>query len=180
MTPRPEQVDALAGLRAKWIAKFGHFESVICDVSEIEELLTAIEQAVAASSPTREGPSADALREALKTYGQHRVGCPHPSCPDCGTHTMAASKTPGYSYCTRCGCGSIPTRDEACDCGFEASLSAPSPQEGPYRELREAVLRLMNHIEDVIDDKNFEAIRVDIWNAVSVLASASSSRKLTP
>ena len=80
-------------------------------------------------SPTREGPSADALREALKTYGQHRVGCPHPSCPDCGTHTMAASKTPGYSYCTRCGCGSIPTRDEACDCGFEASLSAPSPQE---------------------------------------------------
>jgi ribosomal protein L37E len=68
-----------------------------------------------------------ALWEALKTYGQHRVGCPHPSCPDCRTHTMAASKTPGYSYCTRCGRGSIPTSDEACDCGFEAALERPRP-----------------------------------------------------
>jgi hypothetical protein len=71
-------------------------------------------------------PSEAALgeaREALKTFGQHRVGCPHPSCPDCGTHTMAASKTPGYSYCTRCGRGSIPTSNEACDCGFEVALA---------------------------------------------------------
>jgi hypothetical protein len=40
---------------------------------------------------------------------------------------MAASKTPGYSYCTRCGRGSIPTSDEACDCGFEAALERPRP-----------------------------------------------------
>ena len=62
------------------------------------------------------------LHEALKTYGQHRRGCPHPSCGDCGTHTMAPSKTPGYSYCTRCGRGSIPTSNETCDCGFDAAL----------------------------------------------------------
>lgn len=30
------------------------------------------------------------------------------SCPDCGTPTLAPSKTPGYDYCTRCGKGSIP------------------------------------------------------------------------
>lgn len=67
-------------------------------------------------------PEVIKLADALKTYGHHRVGCPHPHCPDCGTHTMAASKTPGYSYCTRCGKGSIPTTNEACDCGFEAAL----------------------------------------------------------
>jgi len=71
-----------------------------------------------------------ALEAGLKTFGEHRRGCPHPSCPDCGTHTMAASKTPGYSYCTRCGRGSIPTSNEACDCGFEALLAAAAPQHG--------------------------------------------------
>ena len=69
-------------------------------------------------------PPPSPLWEALKTYGQHRIGCPHPSCSRCGTHTMAASKTPGYSYCTRCGLGSQPTTNEACDCGFEAALAA--------------------------------------------------------
>lgn len=78
---------------------------------------------------------------ALKKYGQHLVGCLHPSCPDCRTHTMTPSKTPGYSYCTRCGRGSIPTSDEACDCGFAEALDAGDALLAELLETREKLAK---------------------------------------
>lgn len=35
-------------------------------------------------------------------------------------------------------------------------------------DLHEKVVQLLNHLEDVIDDENFEKIDHKLWNAVSM------------
>jgi hypothetical protein len=43
-----------------------------------------------------------------------------------------------------------------------------SDVEKPLQDLHEKAVELLNHLEDVLDEKNFEKIDHKLWNAVSM------------
>jgi len=47
-------------------------------------------------------------------------------------------------------------------------------------ELHEAATKLLNHLEDVLDEKNFDAISAKLWNDVSMFLVMRGIKVETP
>ncbi|CUZ15647.1 Uncharacterised protein [Serratia marcescens] len=92
---------------------------------------------------------------------------PQPAMPGIITASMAAEKAFRL--------GAVLNGDEAEQFaeGWNACRAAmlAKPVSGGYK-LPDSVLVLLNHIEDVLDDENWNRISVKKWNAVTMLAAA--------
>lgn len=51
------------------------------------------------------------------------------------------------------------------------SKPTTSGEPGKAGELAEAAIVFLNHLEDTLDDANFDAVSVELWNRLSSLAS---------
>jgi hypothetical protein len=56
---------------------------------------------------------------------------------------------------------------------MEGEMPEPAASEKPGKagELAEAAIVFLNHLEDTLDDANFDAVSVKLWNRLSSLAS---------